>query len=298
MKIYSNADKLPQGEAPKTVTEGCLVLEGGAWRGIYTQGALDALMEEGINFQTVTGISAGAMSGLGYVSGQIGFSGRINLTYRHDKNYCGLGAYTRDSGVTGFSYFFNRIMPDNHFDISRFADPRRRFVVAATNCHTGEAAYFEKGSCDIFKAVQASATVPYASKPVDIDGTPYLDGGCATKIPYQWAKDSGFSKIFVIRTRDRTFRKEESDHDRLNHFFYRKYPKLEEALAVGNSSYNKLLGQIEDDERTGRTFVLAPKKPVEISRFEGDMEALGELYWNGYNEMREHMEELKEYLAS
>ncbi|HAE15289.1 MAG TPA: patatin family protein, partial [Erysipelotrichaceae bacterium] len=31
------------------MTEGLLVLEGGAWRGMYTQGALDAMMEEDIN---------------------------------------------------------------------------------------------------------------------------------------------------------------------------------------------------------------------------------------------------------
>ena len=58
-KIYSGVTKIPEKEAGKEITEGCLVLEGGAWRGLYTMGALDAMMEEDINFRTVMGISAG-----------------------------------------------------------------------------------------------------------------------------------------------------------------------------------------------------------------------------------------------
>ena len=41
MKKYKEVDSLPLGRADDTVTEGCLVLEGGAWRGLYTIGVLD-----------------------------------------------------------------------------------------------------------------------------------------------------------------------------------------------------------------------------------------------------------------
>lgn len=44
---------------------------------------------------------------MGYVAGQIGWGARIDLTYRHDKNYCGIGAFRRDHGITGFSYLFD-----------------------------------------------------------------------------------------------------------------------------------------------------------------------------------------------
>ena len=37
-----------------------LVLEGGGMKGIYTAGVLDLLMEEGIRFPYVIGVSAGA----------------------------------------------------------------------------------------------------------------------------------------------------------------------------------------------------------------------------------------------
>lgn len=42
--VYSGADRLPSGRAAGGITEGCMVLEGGAFRGVYTSGVLDALI--------------------------------------------------------------------------------------------------------------------------------------------------------------------------------------------------------------------------------------------------------------
>ena len=187
-KIYRHIADLPSGTASDTLTEGCLVLEGGGWKGLYTVGVLDCMMKNDINFSSVVGVSAGALSAIGYVSGQIGWGARIDLTYRHDKNYCGIGAFKRDKGITGFSYLFDDILKELPLDEKRLMDPSRRLAVTATNLNTGKITYFEKGNCDIFRAVQASATVPFVSRPVMIDGELYLDGGCAEKIPLSWAE--------------------------------------------------------------------------------------------------------------
>ena len=45
-----------------------LVLEGGAMRGIYTAGVLDVFLEQGIHFDGVNGVSAGALHGCSFVS--------------------------------------------------------------------------------------------------------------------------------------------------------------------------------------------------------------------------------------
>ena len=205
MKVYSKIDTLPTGKASNEITKGCLVLEGGGWKGLYTLGVLDYLMEKGINFSSVVGVSAGALSALGYVAGQIGWGARIDLTYRHDKNYCGIGAFRRDHGITGFSYLFDDILREHPLNEARLNDPARHLAVSATNLQTGEVEYFEKGSCDIFKAVRASASVPYVTRPVVIGGIPYLDGGCAEKIPFPWSETCGEEKIVVVRTRELSY---------------------------------------------------------------------------------------------
>ena len=64
-----------------------LVLEGGGMRGFYTMGALDYLMEQGILFDYVIGVSAGACHGVSYVSNQAKRSYRVNTNYLGDKRY-------------------------------------------------------------------------------------------------------------------------------------------------------------------------------------------------------------------
>lgn len=295
MREYSKYSELPDAVTNGPLIPGCLILEGGGWRGLYTQGALDAMMEEDINIQTVIGVSAGSMSSLSYSSGQIGMSARINLKYRQDPRYCGLGSVREEHGMTGFTYFFNVIAPVCGFDWNRIS-PERRLVAVASNCKTGKPEYFEYGRCDFPKAVAASATVPYVSRPVVIKGVPYLDGGCTMRIPYQWALDEGYEKNVVIRTRDREYRKNEKDGRIANALMYRCWPELRKAMDRAGEEYNACIDRLTEDEAEGKIFMLAPEWPVEVGRFEKDLEKLGELYWTGYREMKERLPQLKEYL--
>ena len=82
-----------------------LVLEGGGVRGIYTAGVLDVFMEEGLTFDGVIGVSAGAIHACSYLSGQKGRSIRYYLKYVSDPRFTktyedlapGLAQYVRDA---------------------------------------------------------------------------------------------------------------------------------------------------------------------------------------------------------
>ena len=296
MKIYKNVDRLPSGRAKGGITQGCLVLEGGGWKGLYTVGVLDCLMMHGINISTVVGVSAGALSAVGYVSRQIGWGARIDLKYRHDTNYCGLGAMRRDHGVTGFSYLFGELLERTPIDMETFRSPERRLIVSATNMLTGKAEYFERDKCDIFKAIQASATVPYVSAPVMIDSVPYLDGGCAEKIPYTWAKHSGEKKIMVVRTRELTYRRKPGTPVTAK-LMYSKYPKFLHSIETANDKFNAMVDELEMESKVGNIILLAPSKPVTVSRFEGNMDKLGALYILGFKDTKKRIGEIKEYFG-
>ena len=296
MKIYEKIDTIPTGRAGERITEGCLVLEGGGWKGLYTLGVLDYLMERDVNFSSVVGVSAGALSAIGYVAGQIGWGARIDLTYRHDPNYCGIGALRRDRGITGFSYLFDDLLRKHPLDRARLEDPARRLAVSATNLLTGRAEYFEKGSCDLFRAVRASATVPYVSRPVVIGGVPYLDGGCAEKIPIRWARETGAEKIVVVRTRELSWRRKPGAPKIAGHL-YREYPAFVKALSSANEEFNRTVDDLAREAAAGKVFVVAPSEPVKVTRFDGDMEKLGALYWLGYRDMERQFGSLCRYLG-
>ena len=58
-----------------------LVLEGGGMRGLYTAGVLDAFLDSGIEVDGIVSVSAGALFGVNFVSGQRGRALRYNKKY-------------------------------------------------------------------------------------------------------------------------------------------------------------------------------------------------------------------------
>lgn len=298
-KRFSGLAKLPNGNTSNKIVDGCIVLEGGAFRGIYTNGVLDALMQFEINMRCTVGTSAGALNGLNYVAGQIGRSARINLGYRHDSRYVGLEAFKNNNGIIGFDFLLKGTQYFDPLNMPRFMNPSRDFVAVCTNCKTGKPEYFSKNKTeDIFKAIQASASMPYVSKMVEIGDGLYLDGGCSDKIAYQWALDQGFKKIIVVRTRQRDFRKNETNPlvQRMTKRLYGKYPAFERKLESMNEDYNKQCDELIQLENEGRIFTIAPSLPVHVGRVESDMEKLGDLYYMGYLDGLNQIQKVKEYL--
>lgn len=299
-KIYSGIKDIPKGNASDVIIPGCMVLEGGAFRGLYTGGVLDFLTQNDINMECTVGVSAGAMNGYNYTAGQIGRASRFNLSHRHDDHYVGLHAMVHNKGLFGFDLVFDDTRNGEPLNMERFMSPDRRFIAVATNCLTGKPVYFEKGKCsDIFQAIRASASMPIFSKMVPVEGIPCLDGGCSENIPLDWALDEGYEKIIVIKTRDRSYRKSEEDKKiiRLKKLLYRKYPEFLNTLLKNNDHYNAVCDRIDQLEKEGRIYVIAPSEPVTVSRLEKDMEKLGELYYLGRSDAQKHLPKIKEFLS-
>ena len=300
MKRDINMDRFPLGTAGDKLTKGCIVLEGGAFRGTYTEGVLDALMLSDINLECVLGVSAGAMNGLNYVSGQIGRTIRVTLKYRHDSRYMGLKALKKDKGLFGFGFIFGELMDIEFFDKKRLMNSPMRFLAAATNCETGETEFFEKtGEVDIYEAVKASSSLPLVSQPVNLNGIEYFDGGCSKKVPYEWAFENGYDKVVVVRTRHADFRKELNGHG-VNRFLRRKYSKYPEFLNVLSKldkTYNDDCDRMQKLHNEGKLFMISPSEPLDVSRFEGDLKVITKLYELGFNDTMNNIEKLKKYLG-
>ena len=298
-KTYSGIDGIPDGRASEELIEGCLVLEGGAFRGLYTQGFLDALMINDINLSCVIGVSAGALSGVNYVSGQIGRSARVNLGFRSDSRYIGKKAAENSHSIldVGFLTEDRGVIPET-LDEERFSRPEQRFIAVATNVLNGETAYFEKGKCaDIMAGVRASATLPFVSPAYEIDGVPYLDGGCSCKIPYVWAVEEGYDKIIVIRTREASFRNAERRNPAALRI-YRKHPEFAEKLANSDIDYNRQCADLERLDSSGRLLQCAPSQKPAVIMIERDLEKLGDLYQLGFNDCCNQLDRIKNYLET
>ena len=117
-----------------------LVLEGGAMRGMFTAGVLDVMMENGIKFDGVMGVSAGAVFGCNYKSGQIGRSIRYNLQFCGDPRYCSVESLIRTGDLYGVDFCYDEIPNKlDPFDTDAFKANPMPFYAVCTNIETGKA---------------------------------------------------------------------------------------------------------------------------------------------------------------
>ena len=261
-----------------------LILEGGGMRGTFTSGVLDNFLDKGIDFPFTVAVSAGACNGLSYMSRQRGRARRSNIDLYEKYRYVGLKYLFTQRNIMDFKLLFetfpNEICP---YDYDAFFARKERFVMVTTNCLTGGACYMEEETSPerVIEIVKASSSLPFAAPMVTIDDIPMLDGGIADSIPVQYAMNQGFKKFVIVLTRNKGYRKEEKNNPFVK-LFYKKYPKLQEAINQRAANYNKTLDLIDKLEAEGKALVIRPEKPLQVSRIEKDINKLVELYNEGF----------------
>ena len=277
-----------------------LILEGGALRSLYTSGVLDVLMKYNVEANCVMGVSTGALTGMNYISKQPKRTAKINIENCDNSKYIGLKALRKEKGLIGYDYLFNDISKEKYpFDFETFKNSNQKFISVVTNCEEGKTEYVEKEDCkgdieEVFKVVQASSSMPLCSKMVKIGNNHYLDGAVTMPIPIDYALKNKYNNIVVVLTRDRNYRKPEISKrmKSLYKHVYGKYPKLVEKLCTMPERYNKIKEEINELERKGKIIVIAPSKPVNVSRLEKDKEKLKALYEEGTRDMEENINKI------
>lgn len=282
------------------LTEGALVLEGGAARGIYTAGVCDVLMEQGIHMQCIAGVSAGALNGWNIMGRQVGRYASIALYHCRDARHTGWKAILTDGGYIGFDFIFGDVNDEFPFNASAIDDPNRRFVVVATDLETGKPFYGERGSCSsLRRATIASASYLGISRVVELDGHKLLDGCHSAIVPFDWAVEQGYRKQIVVLTREREYRKGPMSKENLHlvRTMFGKYPAFREAVERSPERYGALRERICAAEEAGEVFVIAPREPVDVKRVERDEKKLYRLYLRGRRDAKAALPALREYLA-
>ena len=119
-----------------------LVLEGGTMRGIFTAGVTDIMMENGIDFDGVIGVSAGAAFGCNYKSKQNGRAIRYNLKFCNDKRFCSVQSLIKTGDMFGAEFCYHEL-PSKHdiFDTKTFEENPQEFYVVCTDVTTGKPIY-------------------------------------------------------------------------------------------------------------------------------------------------------------
>lgn len=274
-----------------------LVLEGGGMRGLYTTAILDVFIEHGIHFDGVIGVSAGALHGSAFLTGQIGRTIRYYKKYIKDPRFMSFRNLIKTGDYVGEELCYHEIPEKlDVYDYDAFNNSGTDFYATCTNLETGKAEHLHV--TDMLKQidyVRASASLPYFSKPVEINGNLYLDGGCSDSVPLEAFQNMGYDRNIVILTREKGYRKK-PEHTALAAKVYRNYPNFVETLKNRHINYNKEMKFIEKLEDEGKIFVIRPRSPLSIGRLESDLDKLQHIYNIGYADGVRIVEQVKSFL--
>lgn len=277
-----------------------LVLEGGAMRGLFTAGILDVLMEEGVTFDGVIGVSAGAAFGINFVSQQPGRPIRYNKRFARDWRYCSLRSWITTGDLFGAQFAYHEV-PEHldPFDNEAFENNPTAFHLVCTDAETGEAVYkrLTKGGSLAYDWVRASASMPMVSRPVALDGKLLLDGGVADSIPLEYFEQIGYSRNVVILTQPQGYVKPHNKLMPLFKLFLRKYPQMIHGLDVRHEMYNQQLSYVAKQEQAGTALVIRPKKALRIGHVSHDPEEMQAIYDIGRSTGMERLSDIKEFLS-
>lgn len=274
-----------------------LVLEGGGIRGIYTAGVLDVFLDEGIEFDGVIGVSAGAIHGCSYLSKQRGRSVRYMTKYCTDPRFMSFKSWLKTGDIVGAEFCYKDI-PDrlDPFDHEAFGRRTAKFYATVTNLETGKAEHIELPELrQGIDWVRASASLPYFSRPVEINGVKYLDGGCADSVPVKAFRDMGYERNVVILTKEAGYRKK-PEAALMTKLKYRKYPAFAKALLTRAEDYNRCMEEILEMEKRGEVFLIQPSVKLDIGRTDTDPDKIQRAYDQGVADGKALLGELKAWL--
>lgn len=240
-----------------------LIFEGGGMRNSYSAGAVSVLLEAGVVFDDVYGLSAGATNAIDYLSRDVRRARESFTTCLDDLAFRrwllpvlgadGFGATLRGDQLA---------RPDCAlpFDFATFSVNPARLTLQAVERDTGRTAYFTRRdfrTADaLMKRVRASSSYPVIMPPTWIDGWALYDGGIGEGggIMLPRAERDGLPRFFVVCTCPRGYRRSLKPNRAYDVFFWRR-PQMRALLDSWARRYDAELDRLAQLEAEGRAYV-------------------------------------------
>lgn len=294
------------GQLTSNVFDVALAFEGGGYRGAYTAGMVTVLLESGIYFDYVCGISAGASHTLNYLSRDIPRAKLAFMGIDGSEKLGGMGSFLRGKGYFNADYMYETCLFDGYcpFDWDTFAANPARMRIQSFERDTGRTVTFSKRDAGdtrrLFRLARASSTIPLAMNPAPIAGITYYDGGLGegAGIPLRMAERDGFERTVLVATRPAGYRKKPlSARNRLVlKGALGRYPHLYQAMVTRNERYNAELDRVAALEQEGRVLVIRPDT-MPVSNGTLDTPKLEAAYELGYQQAQRELPRIKEYVG-
>ncbi|WP_324252309.1 patatin-like phospholipase family protein [Actinomyces urogenitalis] len=257
----------------RQVEDVALVFEGGGMRGVYTAALVQVMLEAGLAFPWVGGISAGSTNTVNMVSRDLWRTREAFVRLTTDPQAGGWGSFARRQGYFNSEHIYQHTArPEESipFDLPAFAASTSQVRIGSFRCDTGEEVYWGAEDMPSLEALtircQASSSMPVLMPTVFIDGVPYLDGalGPTGGFATDAAAADSYERMLVVSTRPAGYRKPEEKRPGAFRRLFRRYPAVAEAIIDRPAHYNRTMDELEQGRREGRVYLYQPTRmPVE-----------------------------------
>ena len=174
------------------------------------------------------------------------------------------------------------------------------FYAVCTDVETGKAVYkkLDKCSYECYEWIRASASMPLASKIVNIGNQKLLDGGISDSIPLKYFQSIGYERNLVVTTQPEGYQKGKNRLLPLIRHSMRKFPHFIEACNNRHLMYNEQLKHLENEEKKEKTLVLRPDSKLEIGHISHDPDEMKETYEIGRKTAERRLSEMLDFIAA
>lgn len=267
-----------------------LIVEGGAMRGIFASGVLDAFMEQNfMPYDFVMGVSAGASNLVGYLAWQPERSYRIITTLATCKQFFNPSRFFRGGSLVDVRWLIdesNRLYPVDEERLFSSVP----FFAAATNINTGKADYYRVTQENFATAIEATSALPVVYKHTPcFSGGCYTDGGVADSIPVREAYRRGATDITVVLSHPLDYVMAKPRSEWAMKKLFARHPNVARAVIHRAENYNQSLTFIHHPPVGTKVRIIAPPENFRVKRLTMKKAILDEGYVMGREEGRKHL---------
>ncbi|KXI24458.1 patatin-like phospholipase family protein [Photobacterium sanguinicancri] len=272
------------------MSKSALIVEGGAMRGIFASGVLDAFMEEDfLPYDFAIGVSAGASNLVGYLSHAPLRSFNVITTMATDRAFFNPARFAKGGNLVDVKWLWEESNNRYPFDSDKLFSTIPLYA-AVTNIDTGNADYYQVKPNTLSKIIEATTALPIAYRETPcFSGGCYTDGGVADSIPVKEAYRQGARDITVILSHPLSYEMKPAKYPWLLKKLLSRYPNIAESMAVRASNYNQSLNFIRNPPSDAQIRVIAPPEDFAIKRLTMDKALLNTGYEMGKKAGEEHL---------
>lgn len=287
------------------VTDTALIFEGGGMRASYTSAVISLLLREGIFFDWVGGISAGASNAANYLSRDAHRAYQSFVEFALDPQFGNLRTWVEGKGLFNAPYIYeeaglaNAALP---YDWSTYVANPTSFAIGAFEMQTGKMQYWNRDDVtemrDLMLRVRASSSLPVLMPPVTLDGRTYVDGalGPTGGFAIDAARAAGYKKFFVVMTRGREYIKPPQRVSSFYRQMFRRYPAVVNGILHRPRRYNEVRQELFELERQGEAYLFLPEH-LTVSNSERDIRKLRRSYELGAQQAARELPAWREFLG-